>query len=183
MNEKTLKRTSKFLSLVLRHRPEAIGAQLDANGWIETETLLAKMNQAGRKIDMEALRYIVANNNKKRFAFNEDESRIRASQGHSIKVDLAYEPVEPPEFLFHGTAEQHVQSILKNGIEKRNRHDVHLSEELDTATNVGGRHGKPVILTVHSLKMHQAGHKFFVSENGVWLTAFVPAEYIELKGE
>jgi putative RNA 2'-phosphotransferase len=128
-------------------------------------------------ISVEILEEVVAENDKKRFAFNEDKTKIRANQGHSIAIELNYSPVEPPEFLFHGTAIKNMDSIKKSGIIKGNRHQVHLSLDKETATNIGKRHGKPVILVVQSKAMHEAGYQFFVSENGVWLTEFVPAEF------
>lgn len=175
MNEKTVKKTSKFLSYVLRHNPEKLDLTLDAQGWVSVAELLSKLNN----VSMEELEYVVANNNKKRFAFNETKTQIRANQGHSIKIDLAYSPIKPPEFLYHGTATKYIYSIKKSGIIKGNRHHVHLSADLDTAKNVGQRHGKPVILIVKSKAMYEAGHEFFLSENGVWLTDFVSNEFID----
>ncbi len=181
MNKKIEKSISKFLSLVLRHKPEVIGLNLDEQGWVPTEELISKYN-ANRHfpITFEELDYVVQHNNKKRFAFNEDNSKIRASQGHSLEIKLNYDPLEPPEFLYHGTALKFLTSIEKTGIEKRNRHHVHLSANLDTALNVGSRHGKPVILKISAQKMHADGHQFFCSENEVWLTEGVPVEYFEV---
>ncbi|MEO1451132.1 MAG: RNA 2'-phosphotransferase, partial [Bacteroidota bacterium] len=122
-----------------------------------------------------------ATNNKKRFAFDETGQRIRASQGHSVQVDLGYPPQTPPETLYHGTAQRFVSTILQEGLEKRQRHDVHLSTHLDTASQVGRRHGQLVILEVDSKAMHAAGHKFYQSENGVWLTEKVPPAYLRVK--
>lgn len=173
------KKISKFLSLILRHKPAIIGLDLDENGWAETEDLLEKLAKNNKKIDLKTLEEVVANNNKKRFAFNADKTKIRASQGHSIDVKLGYTPVEPPETLFHGTATRFLESIQKQGLLKGNRHQVHLSKNIDTATNVGSRHGKVVVLKVKALEMHQAGFEFFVSENQVWLTDHVPVEYLE----
>jgi putative RNA 2'-phosphotransferase len=176
---KNLVQISKFMSLVLRHKPEELGITLDEQGWTEVNVLLQKMQQKGFTIDMEILKQVVAENSKKRFAFNEDESLIRASQGHSVEVELGYIPVTPPEFLYHGTAEQYVESIRKEGLQKRNRHHVHLSAQIETATQVGLRHGKLVLLKIKSGEMQRAGYQFFVSENGVWLTESVPVEFIE----
>lgn len=178
MNKNQVAKVSKFLSYVLRHKPQVIGLDLDAQGWADTKELLDKCNAAGKKIDLPLLEYVVENNNKKRFAFNEDNSRIRANQGHSIKLDLGLEAVEPPAFLYHGTATRFINAIRKTGLLKMNRHHVHLSKDLDTATNVGGRHGVPVILQVKALEMHKAGMPFYVSDNGVWLTDHVPLDYI-----
>lgn len=173
------KKISKFLSLVLRHKPETIGLDLDENGWAETQVLLEKLANNNKNIDFKTLEEVVADNDKKRFAFNADKTKIRASQGHSIKVELGYATVEPPEMLFHGTATRFLDSIQKQGLLKGNRHQVHLSKDMDTATNVGGRHGKVVVLKVKALEMHKAGFEFFVSENQVWLTDQVPVEYLE----
>ncbi len=178
MNNKEIRKISKFLSLILRHKPEIIDIQMDEQGWVKTDELLEKLRLHHRGISLEQLKTVVAENNKKRFAFNEDESLIRASQGHSVQLDLGYDAVTPPEFLYHGTATRFLESIRKTGLEKRGRHHVHLSQELSTAKNVGGRHGKVIILNIRSLEMHQKGFDFFVSENGVWLTDHVPVEYI-----
>lgn len=172
------KKISKFLSLVLRHRPEVIGLGLDENGWTTVEHLLTQMNENGRAIDLKILEEVVANNDKKRFAFNEDKTKIRASQGHSIKVNLGYEAIEPPETLFHGTATRFVNSIRKQGIITKGRHQVHLSKDQKTATTVGARHGVPVVLIVQSSEMQKDGYLFYQSENGVWLTNHVPTQYI-----
>jgi putative RNA 2'-phosphotransferase len=172
---------SKFLSLVLRHKPEEIGIQLDEQGWANVNDLLNAMTRSGRNPDIETLKYVVETNAKKRFEFNEDGTKIRASQGHSLNVDLGYEPAEPPEILYHGTAQKLVESILSKGIEKRNRHLVHLSADTEIATKVGQRHGKPVVLIIKAIEMHNAGHRFYLSANKVWLTEYVPPEFIILK--
>jgi putative RNA 2'-phosphotransferase len=171
-------RISKFLSLVLRHEPQTINIVLDANGWVDVDELIQKVNKKGIHLDLESLQQVVANNDKKRFAFNEDRSRIRASQGHSVDVELGYEAKQPPEFLYHGTAIQNLDSIRQKGLLKGSRHHVHLSQEPETATKVGSRHGKPVVLTVQSGEMHRAGIAFFQSANGVWLTDTVGASFI-----
>ncbi|MEL6670555.1 MAG: RNA 2'-phosphotransferase [Bacteroidota bacterium] len=179
MNQKHIIKTSKFLSLVLRHKPQVIDAQLDPQGWIAVDTLLEKLAQAGRPLSRAELETIVRENNKKRFAFSEDGRRIRASQGHSISVELAYVPQEPPAMLYHGTAERFLESIFTTGLTKQRRHHVHLSAELATASQVGSRHGKLVILEVDSQAMQEAGHTFYCSENGVWLTEEVPVQYLK----
>lgn len=179
MNNKKIKSTSKFLSLVLRHQPEVIGINLDTQGWVAVDELLQKLAAYKRGISLEELDFVVENNNKKRFAFNKDKTKIRASQGHSINLDLGYAPVEPPELLYHGTASRFLEGIQKTGLEKRNRHHLHLSLNLDTAKDVGGRHGKPVILVVRAKEMHEAGFQFFVSDNDVWLTDHVPLDFID----
>lgn len=156
MDKKQVTKISKFLSLVLRHSPETIGIELDANGWTNVSTLLNTM-----QIMKEELEYVVENNNKKRFEFSPDKLKIRASQGHSVNVDLDYEAKEPPAVLYHGTAECNFDSILKSGILKGKRNHVHLSRDLETAIYVGMRHGKPIVFEVHALEMHQDGYEFF----------------------
>jgi len=178
MDNKQVVKLSKFMSLVLRHKPEVIGLQLDEHGWVSVEELMDKMNQKGKKIDREALNFIVENNSKKRFAFNDTLDKIRASQGHSIDINLGYTAQQPPEMLYHGTATRFLDSILQTGLEKRNRHHVHLTADKSTATQVGQRHGKVIILEVLAQKMFEDGYQFFVSENGVWLTDNVPTKYI-----
>ncbi len=178
LTEKQLKGRSKFLSLILRHKPEIIGLVLDGQGWADVDILLEKLQAEGRGLNKEELNEVVEKNNKKRFAFNEDKTKIRASQGHSIKLDLGYDPVQPPEFLYHGTATRFVNSIRKQGLIKGSRHHVHLSEQLDTAKSVGSRHGVPVILVVKAQEMYEAGFEFFVSENAVWLTDNIPVRYL-----
>ena len=178
MNEIENKRISKFLSLILRHQPETIQLTLDENGWAEVNELITKSAKSRMHFSFEDLEEVVKTNNKKRFAFNEDKTRIRASQGHSIDVDLSLKAVQPPDFLYHGTAESNISSILDNGIEKRTRQHVHLSADKETATKVGMRHGKPVILTIRTGKMAEDGILFYLSENNVWLTDFVDVKYI-----
>lgn len=178
MNEQQKKKTSKFLSYVLRHHPELIDLNLDENGWANVDELIAKSTNDSQGFTFEELDEIVETNYKKRFIFNEDKTRIRANQGHSIDIDLALIPQKPPEFLYHGTAQSNIDSILENGIEKRSRKHVHLSEDKETATKVGMRHGKPIILTINTEKMFDDGIEFYLSENNVWLTDFVDIKYI-----
>lgn len=178
MNETEKKKISKFLSLILRHQPETINLVLDENGWADVNELIAKSARNKIYFTSEELDEVVETNNKKRFAFNEDKTKIRANQGHSIDVDLALKAQQPPEFLYHGTAEINLSSILEKGIEKRSRQHVHLSGDKETAAKVGMRHGKPVILTIRTGFMFQEGIEFYLSENGVWLTDFVDAKYI-----
>ena len=178
MNDTQKKKTSKFLSYVLRHHPELIGLHLDENGWANVEELIEKSTNYSQGFTFEELDEIVQTNDKKRFIFNDDKSKIRANQGHSIAIDLALKPQQPPEFLFHGTAQANVKSILEKGIEKRNRQHVHLSQDKETATKVGMRHGKPVILTIKTKEMFADGIQFYLSENNVWLTDFVDFKYI-----
>ncbi|MEL6132814.1 MAG: RNA 2'-phosphotransferase [Bacteroidota bacterium] len=178
MNTSQLKRHSKFLSLVLRHKPEVLSLQLDTQGWISVDTLLQAMQQNGRALQHNELETIVAENDKQRFMFSEDGKMIRARQGHSIQVDLGYESATPPPTLFHGTATRFVGSIWKQGLIKGNRHHVHLSADLVTATKVGSRHGKPYIFTIRSEEMAEDGFEFFVTGNGVWLVDHVPTKYL-----
>ena len=169
---------SKFLSLVLRHKPEEVGITLDPAGWVAVDTLLEAMGAQGTRISREDLDRIVAGSDKQRFAFSEDRTRIRANQGHSVEVELGYEPAEPPEMLYHGTAEKYVESIRREGLLKRARHHVHLSPTRETASAVGSRHGKLVLLGVRSGAMHRDGHAFFKTPNNVWLTDRVPVGYL-----
>ncbi|GAB3496375.1 RNA 2'-phosphotransferase [Spirosoma knui] len=180
ISEKEATLISKFISLVLRHSPETIGISLDANGWASTAELINRMNQRGYAIDQATLAYIVETNPKKRFALNEHQTLIRASQGHSVTVELGYTPTTPPEHLYHGTSEKNLPSILATGLNKRDRHHVHLSTDAQTAQTVGSRHGRPVVLEVDSQAMHKDGFLFFISANGVWLTDHVPAHYLKV---
>lgn len=173
------KNISKFLSYVLRHHPDKLGITLDENGWTSVAILLEKINVEPYSLSMEQLEDVVATNNKKRFAFNEDKTMIRASQGHSVNIDLALQPKEPPNYLYHGTVEKFITSIQDKGLIKGTRQHVHLSADKETAINVGSRRGKPIILTVRSGEMHTQNHAFYQSENGVWLTEEVPTEFIE----
>lgn len=179
LNDVEARRVSKFLSLVLRHKPDQIGISLDANGWTDVDTLLTNLKAKGYRIDHNQLRYVVETNNKKRFAFSPDEKRIRANQGHSVAVDLGYTQKQPPQFLYHGTAAQFLNAILAEGLKKMNRHHVHLSIDEETARSVGSRHGRPVVLIVRADDMAADGHVFYQSDNGVWLTSYVPVAYIE----
>lgn len=179
MTDKDRVHKSKFLSLVLRHQPEEIGIALDEAGWVSVEELLAACGRRGVHLTRAELEEVVATNDKKRFAFSEDGARIRASQGHSVPVELGYAPAVPPETLYHGTGAQSVASIREQGLLPRSRQHVHLSPDHATAVKVGQRHGRPVVLEVRAGEMHRAGHVFHLSANGVWLTERVPAEYLE----
>lgn len=181
INEKQIISLSKFMSLVLRHKPETIDLTLDENEWAGTTTLIDKMNQNRVKITLESLEYVVATNTKKRFSFNIDKTKIRANQGHSINIDLQLSPVQPPPVLYHGTSQRALASILQNGLQKRNRQHVHLSPDIETAINVGKRHGKPVALIVDAAKMHKDGFEFYLSNNHIWLTDNVPAQYLRTR--
>ena len=177
-NESECKRISKFLSFVLRHHPESIGVELDENGWANVDLLIQKSNAHGVKLSIELLNHIVETNNKKRFAFNEALDQIRASQGHSVEVELGYNPQIPPEILFHGTGIKSVDSIMRSGLERRERQYVHLSRDVATAIEVGKRHGKPFVFEVLAGEMNKNNFTFYLSDNGVWLTEFVPLEYL-----
>jgi putative RNA 2'-phosphotransferase len=179
MTEKENTRISKYLSLVLRHAPEAAGITLDDNGWTDVGTLLKQLTHNGYHVSPEALDHVVTTNSKQRFIYSEDRMRIRANQGHSVDVDLAYTVSEPPPVLYHGTAEAFLSSILATGLDKRSRHHVHLSADDKTARSVGQRHGKPVVLVVDAARMQAEGYTFFCSANGVWLTDHVPVVYIQ----
>lgn len=177
--KKHLLSSSKFLSLVLRHDPAAIGLELDPGGWANVAELLAKMAAAGHHLRPEDLAEIITTNEKKRFVV--EGGRIRAQQGHSIDVELGLSPMAPPEELFHGSAEKNRESILKNGLHPAARQHVHLSHEAATALQVGSRHGRPLIFVVASGAMHSAGHAFYLSGNGVWLCDRVPPEFIRVE--
>lgn len=177
---KSLKQTSVFLSLILRHKPEAIGISLDQHGWAEVSELIRGVNNTvGYYLDFNILEEIVKTDNKQRYSFNPDKTKIRANQGHSVKVDVELKEAEPPMLLFHGTGKKFVPSILKEGLLPKSRLYVHLSKDKETAIKVGSRHGTPYVFFVDSGKMFKAGYKFYLSENGVWLTEFVPVKYLQ----
>lgn len=166
------------MSLVLRHDPGKIGITLDSKGWTDVEPLISKLARKFPGFNMGVLEEVVAENNKKRFSFNPDKTKIRASQGHSVNVDLDYQPQLPPEILYHGTVERHLDAIGKTGLQKMSRHAVHLSKDVETALNVGSRYGKAILLEVRAGEMHREGFDFFRSDNGVWLTDAVPPKFI-----
>lgn len=170
-----MKATSKFLSLILRHKPQQIGIELDEHGWADVEELIRRV----KNLDMATLEQIVATDEKQRYSFSADKKLIRANQGHSIPVDVELAELEPPEVLYHGTAEKFGTSINAQGLLKMSRLYVHLSRDVETAEKVGRRHGKPKIFLVESLRMFNDGYKFFRSVNGVWLTEHVPAKYLK----
>lgn len=178
--EQQLKHISKLMSLVLRHQPEAIGLHVNENGWASVEELIQKINESGTTVNFDIIKTVVNTNDKKRFAFNNDNTMIRASQGHSIEVELNLKPITPPDVLFHGTASRFVKSILKDGLIKQQRQHVHLSQNKETATAVGARHGKPVILTIDAKAMVNDNFLFFLSDNNVWLVDSVPVQYITI---
>lgn len=170
---------SKLIALVLRHNPKAVGITLDEHGWADVSQLIAGINNSGKQIDMAALEDIVATDDKQRYSFNSDKTKIRANQGHSIDVDVELKECEPPELLFHGTGEKFLSGIRQIGLVPKSRLYVHLSKDEETAVKVGSRHGKPHIFIVKTGEMYRAGYKFYLSENGVWLTKSVPLEYLE----
>lgn len=173
-----LKETSKFISLILRHKPEVIGISLDEHGWANVDELIAGVSMT-HPIDMAVLEQIVSEDEKQRYSFNEDKTLIRANQGHSIPVDVELDEKIPPEILYHGTGEKYVNSIDKEGLIPKSRLYVHLSSNEETAYKVGQRHGKPVIYIVKSGEMYRDGYKFFCSVNSVWLTKNVPVQYLK----
>lgn len=177
--DKQKRNLSKFISLILRHKPESIGITLDEHGWANVGELIAGINSTlENEIDMETLEEIVRTDEKQRYSFNDDHSLIRANQGHSIAVDVELEEKTPPDVLWHGTGEKFVPSIDVQGLIPKSRLYVHLSKDTETARKVGSRHGKPVIYSVDCKKMSEDGYKFYISVNGVWLTKSVPPEYL-----
>jgi putative RNA 2'-phosphotransferase len=169
---------SKFLSYVLRHSPDEIGLQLDAEGWASVEELIDKARSAGTILTPELIEQVVRTNDKQRFALSDDRSRIRANQGHSVKIELNLPSRQPPEYLYHGTATRFVDAIRREGLKAMSRQHVHLSIDEPTAHKVGQRHGKPIILKISAGEMWRAGQQFFLSDNGVWLTGKVELKYI-----
>ncbi|MEU3947302.1 RNA 2'-phosphotransferase [Streptomyces sp. NPDC029526] len=176
MNPQRTVKVSKYLSRHLRHRPERIGLTLDEGGWVEIDTLLAAAAAHGFRISPDELEHVVVADDKRRFAV--DGTRIRASQGHSVEVDLGLAPAVPPRYLYHGTVTRFLDAIRAEGLRPMTRHDVHLSADRETAARVGARRGRPVVLTVDAGPLHDAGHVFRVSANGVWLTSCVPSSHL-----
>ena len=173
---------SKLISLALRHYPERLVLTLDAHGWADVEALIHAINTI-QPFDRKQLEAIVRTDSKQRYAFSPDRTRIRASQGHSLPVDLELSPVAPPAILWHGTGERFVHSIMREGLKPMGRQYVHLSADQDTAVKVGRRHGKPVLFAVDAARMAGDGLRFYRSENGVWLTDAVPAQYLKNTAE
>lgn len=184
MNNKQLNEASKFLSYILRHEPHAIGLKLDTEGWADVNYLIAGAAKEGRVLDRTIIQEVVNSSEKKRFTLSDDGQRIRAAQGHSAPdVSLQHTEKEPPEFLYHGTATRFLKSIFQQGLVAGSRHHVHLSQETLTPIAVGQRYGKPVVLKIESLRMHQQGFKFFQAENSVWLTEAVPVNFISKQNQ
>jgi putative RNA 2'-phosphotransferase len=169
---------SKFLSFVLRHKPDSIGLVLDPQGWVGIDELIEKSDAAGTRFNRDELRHVVETSDKKRFSVSADGLSIRAAQGHSVAVELGLPPREPPLTLYHGTATRFVAAILLEGLKPQSRQQVHLSIDLATAQHVGQRHGKPFVFTVDALRMHRQGFNFYLADNGVWLVDQVPPEFL-----
>jgi putative RNA 2'-phosphotransferase len=186
MEPERLTKISRKLSKILRHQPDMIGLKLDNNGWADVADLIKKFGDirlddiATAPLSIEVLKDVVVTNDKQRFAFNDDFTKIRANQGHSLEIDLALKAVEPPPILFHGTAIKNLQSIKSQGLIKGSRQHVHLSKDETTAKKVGSRHGVPVIIKVKTGEMYAAHYPFYQSENGVWLTDYVPHQYLSI---
>jgi putative RNA 2'-phosphotransferase len=178
--QKTLNEISKFMSYALRHKPQDAGITVDKNGWTRVDSLIESANKNGYELDMEKLKLIVEHNNKKRFILSEDNLKIRANQGHTIKIDLQLKKTVPPVILYHGSAVQNINSILKHGLLKKTRHHVHLSKDIPTAISVGQRYGKPVLFEIDSKQMFADGIHFYLSENGVWLCDEVKPKYLKI---
>lgn len=180
MDERRRVKASKFLSKVLRHDPGSVGIVLDDAGWADLDELIAAANRRGYPIDRESIREIMERGDKPRFTLSEDGSRIRASHGHTVDVELGLEPQKPPDVLYHGTAEGFVDSIRRDGLVAQNRQYVHLSSDEETAFKVGRRHGKPVVMVIDAARMWADGWQFHHSASGVWLTEWVPADYLTM---
>lgn len=171
-------KTGRYLSFVLRHDPQSLGVVLEKDGWTDVSTLINKLNLKGYNVDLNKLKMLVQNNNKQRYSFNSDYTKIKANQGHSTKIELNFKEVKPPSKLYHGTSVDKLDSILESGINKGSRHHVHLSQNYQTAEQVGNRHGVVKVLSIDSGRMFQDGFKFYLSDNNVWLTDFIPSSYI-----
>lgn len=180
MDEKRKTKISKFLSLILRHKPEEIGLTLEENGWVNVAKLRKACADHGRSFTFAELEEVVETNDKKRFSFDRTKTKIRANQGHSLEIEIEFERKTPPEILYHGTAEKNVGAIFANGLQKMNRHHVHLSADTETARKVGARHGKPIIFEIETAPMLAEDFEFFVSANGVWLVAEIPSKFLKI---
>lgn len=169
---------SKFISLILRHKPEVVGISLDEHGWADVKDLITGIQKTGKVIDMDILEEIVRTDEKSRYSFNVNRTLIRANQGHSIPVDVELKEVTPPDTLYHGTASRFLDSIMEHGIKPMGRLYVHLSKDVATAAKVGARHGVPIVLWINAKQMVKDGVKFYLSDNGVWLTEYVDWKYV-----
>lgn len=175
-----LNNISKYMSLILRHKPDVIGIELDEHGWANVNDLISGIEKDNHGFNFELLEEIVRSDSKQRYSFNDDKILIRANQGHSINVDVELKEKEPPEYLYHGTGEKYVKSINQDGLIPKSRLYVHLSKDIKTAENVGKRHGKEIIYRINSGRMYRNGYKFYLSENGIWLTKEAPVKYLEM---
>lgn len=182
MDERRQVKISKFLSYVLRHHPESIGIKLDKNGWADVKELLSGAEDNSFQITLDELTKVVKENDKQRFALSDDGLNIRVSYGHSIPLDLSYSPAVPPDVLYHGTAEKNLKSIRETGLVTGNRQHVHLSTDADTAASVGQRHGRPRVIVIQARQMYADGYRFYFATNKVWLTEYVPPEYLMFPG-
>jgi len=180
LSESRFIKISKYLSYHLRHAPEKIGLKLDESGWVPVLEFLDAAKKDQFPIFLQELKEVVENNDKKRYSFDPTGNLIRANQGHSIKIDLQLQEDVPPDILYHGTGQKAVESILHNGLCKMSRHHVHLSLDIETAKQVGKRHGKPVVFKVDAYTMSEAGYVFYRSDNGIWLVESVPPNYLEI---
>ncbi len=182
MNDSRLIKISRYLSRHLRHAPSRIGIQLAPGGWVPVSELLDACQKNKFPVQLSELKEVVAKNDKQRFSFDSTGNLIRANQGHSVEVDLQLQPAVPPDILYHGTGSTAVESILSQGIRKMSRHHVHLSADVQTARQVGARHGIPAVFAVDAAAMQGDGHPFYCSANQVWLVDFVPPNYLKLNG-
>ncbi|MGJ8656637.1 MAG: RNA 2'-phosphotransferase [Akkermansiaceae bacterium] len=178
MNTKQQTKISKRLSLILRHNPQSVGLELAPNGWVKIADLLQALKSKGTHLNELMLKTLVTENPKQRFEFDESKSSIRARQGYSVKVDLGYTPSNPPELLYHGTPSKYIDSILQEGLKKQQRHHVHMSENIPLMLEVARRRGQPRLIEINAKKMHEEGHQFFVTENQVWLSEYIPTKFI-----
>ncbi|MEG4082852.1 RNA 2'-phosphotransferase [Microcoleus sp. POL10_C6] len=180
MSDSRLVKISKYLSRHLRHAPGRIGVELDPGGWLPVSELLDACQKNKFPVQLAELKKVVAENDKQRFSFDSTGTLIRANQGHSVEVDLQLEPSVPPDILYHGTGSTAVESIFSQGIRKMSRHHVHLSVNIQTARQVGARHGIPAVFTVDAAAMQRDGHTFYCSANKVWLVDFVLPAYLKI---
>ena len=171
---------SKLMAKALRHRPDVLGIVVDEHGWTDVNDMIDAIRKKYQGFNLETLECIVEESEKKRYSFNENHTKIRANQGHSLPVDVELKIAAPPDVLYHGTARKNIETISAEGIKRMNRLYVHLSADIPTALNVGSRHGAPVVFEVDSRQMNRDGYQFYLSENGVWLSEFVPSQYIRL---
>ena len=175
-----LNNISKYMSLILRHKPDVIGIELDEHGWANVNDLISGIEKDNHGFNFELLEEIVRSDSKQRYSFNDDKSLIRANQGHSVNVDVELKEKEPPEYLYHGTGEKYVKFINQDGLIPKSRLYVHLSKDIKTAEYVGKRHGKEIIYRINSGRMYRNGYKFYLSENGIWLTKEASVKYLEM---